>query len=205
MDRYGILKPGRLPLIVAALVVPTVLAAFIGGPGFGAFVAAIVLITTLVLVSRSRPDEPITTARSYDPTRRVLLVLSEPVKDPAAAHEIFRMAAGRSDRPLEVLALAPTQPHFLDRWASDVRDATAEAREKLAITVETLEREDLEPRTEVGDSDIVLAVEDALSEFAADEVILATGASDDDAEGADAAVHLRERLRIPFDHVITPS
>lgn len=205
MDRNGVLEPRRLPLIVAILVVPTVAAAVIGGPGFGAAVAAVVLITMLIVFSRKQPDEPIETHHARDSKRRVLLVLSEPVKDAGTAHEVFQVAARGGEQPLEVLALAPTQPHFLDRWASDVRAANAEAREKLSVTIETLRHEHLEARAEIGDSDIVLAVEDALRDFPADEVILATGTPEHDAEGSDAAKHLQERLRVPFDHVITAS
>lgn len=205
MDRDGVLKPERLPIVVVALVVPTVIAALIGGVGLGAAIAAVVMIAIVVVAARSGPEEPIPSPASTGASRRVLLVLSEPVKDPGSAHRIFTLAAGRDKRPLEILALAPTQPHFLDRWASDVRAANAEAREKLAVTVETLEHEDLQPRAEIGDSDFVLAVEDALNAFEAEEVILATGSTDDDPVGTDAADHLRARLHVPFDHLVTPA
>ncbi|MBS1861167.1 MAG: hypothetical protein JSS68_05580 [Actinobacteria bacterium] len=202
MDKGGIIKPIWLPLIVAIIVVPTVVAAVFGGPGLAIIVALVLLIAVVALAARSRPKEPIETAQQPDGTHRVLLALTAPVEDAASAEEVVRAAEARGHRPTQILALAPTRPHFLDRWASDVGEAQAEARRQLDVTVANLRREHLDARSEVGDSDVVLAIEDALREFPADEVVLATGSQEDDPEGAAAARDLAERLPIRFEHVV---
>jgi hypothetical protein len=47
---------------------------------------------------------------------------------------VFVAVRSRPKEPIEV-AEAPTRPHFLDRWASDVGKSEAEARRKLDVTV----------------------------------------------------------------------
>jgi hypothetical protein len=204
MERGGIFKPIWLPVIVAVIVVPTALGAVFGGPGVGIVIAVVVLVAIVVLAVRSRPKEPIETAPAPDKTtHRVLLALTAPVADRATADKVVRAAEARGNRPTEILALAPTHPHFLGRWASDVREAEVEARQELDVTVASLRREHVDAQTEVGDSDVVLAIEDALREFPADEVVLATGSAEDDPDGTAAARNLAERLQIHFEHVVT--
>jgi hypothetical protein len=202
MERGGILKPIWLPVVVAVIVVPTVAGAILGGPGLAILIAVVVLAAIVVLAARSRPKEPIEVAPPPDATHRVLLALTAPVPGAATAEEIVRAAEARGDRPTQILALAPTRPHFLDRWASDVSEAQAEAQHRLDVTVASLRREHVDARAEVGDSDTVLAIEDALREFPADEVVLATGSAEDDPDGAAAARALAERLTIHFEHVV---
>jgi hypothetical protein len=184
-------------------VIPTALGAVFGGPGLGIMIALVLLVAIVVLAVRGRPKEPIEAASPPDATHRVLLALTTPVAGATTAEEVVRAAEARGDRPTEILALAPTHPHFLDRWASDIGEAQAEARLKLDVTVTSLRREHIEARTEVGDSDVVLAIEDALREFPADEVVLATGSAEDDPEGTAAAKDLAERLEMHFEHVVT--
>ncbi|HVW46684.1 MAG TPA: hypothetical protein VHA76_06505, partial [Solirubrobacterales bacterium] len=172
-----------------------------GGPGLAIIVAVVLLLAVVFVAVRSRPKEPIEVAPPPDATHRVLLALTEPVADEGTAERVVRAAEARGDRPTQILALAPTRPHFLDRWASDVGASEAEARHKLDITVASLRREHVDARAEVGDSDVVLAIEDALREFPADEVILATGTAEDDPDGTAAARDLAERLPMRFEHV----
>ena len=203
MERGGILKPIWLPVVVAVLVVPTVVAAILDGPGLAIVVAVVLLVAIVFITVRSRPKGPIEVAAAPDATHRVLLALTAPVTDTTTAERVVGAAEARGKRPTEILALAPTRPHFLDRWASDVGESEAEARRKLDVTVASLRREHVDAETEIGDSDIVLAIEDALHEFPADEVVLATGPEEDDPAGAAAARELAERLPMHFEHVVT--
>jgi hypothetical protein len=203
MERGGILKPIWLPVVVAVLVVPTVVAAVLGGPGLAIIVAVLLLVAIVFVTVRGRPRGPIEVAVAPDATHRVLLALTAPVADTTTADWVVRAAEARGKRPTEILALAPTRPHFLDRWASDVGESEAEARRKLDVTVASLRREHVDAETEIGDSDIVQAIEDALREFPADEVVLATGPEEDDPAGASAARDLAERLTMHFEHVVT--
>jgi hypothetical protein len=203
VERRGTLKPIWLPAVVAVIVVPAALGAVFGGPGLGILIAVVLLVAIVLLAVRGRPKEPIEAASPPDATHRVLLALTTPVADATSAEEVVRAAEARDDRPTEILALAPTRPHFLDRWASDVSKAQAEAHHELDVTVASLRREHVDARTAVGDSDIVLAIEDALREFPADEVVLATGSAKDDPEGTAAAKELAKRLEMHFEHVVT--
>lgn len=200
----GMIPAALLPLVVAALIVPIVLAAVAGGTGLAFLVAAIVLLAIVVVTARARPRGAIEVGASGGATRRILLAISEPADDHRTADEVAR--ALRVDEVMldtEILAVAPTRPGFLERWASDVGAARAEARRKLEVTVASLPDEGrVSARGQVGDADLVVAVEDALRGFAADEVVLVTGRPDRDRAGDRAAAELRERLPIPFAHVL---
>jgi hypothetical protein len=157
----------------------------------------------LIAVARPRRYELIEGAsEAGGDVRHVLLTLSEPVDDPSSAEEIAWAARRQHDRRHRDLAVASTQPGFLDRWASDVRASRAEAQHKLAITMASLSAENLRARAEIGESDLTVAVEDALRDYPADEVILATGPDDEDHAGTEAAAELRDRLSVPFEHLV---
>ena len=87
----------------------------------------------------------------------------------------------------------PPSQGKLGRWATDVTKARAEAQRRLVVSVAALGKADLTARASVGDDDPVLAVEDALHEFAASEVILVTGPPAEDAAGERAAAELQSR------------
>ena len=66
----------------------------------------------------------------------------------------------------------------------------------------SLGKADVPVRARVGDADVVLAVEDELRTFAATEVILVTGPSQDDADGERAARELGERVAQPLTRLV---
>jgi hypothetical protein len=193
-------KPWTLPLIVAAIAVPIVTGMVLGGPGVGLAVGALAAATIVVIAVRQRPQEAIEVARRTDSRRRVLVVASRPVDEPAAVERIAdAVSDGNADA--EVLVLAPAHDRFLDRWASDVRPARQEAQRKLVLSVAALAAADVEARGKVGDADIVQAVEDTLASFAATDVVLVTGPRAEDQAGARAAGELRRRLDRPLRHL----
>ena len=197
------LKPWMLPLIVLAIAVPIAFAFVVGGPGLGVAVGALAAVAIAVLAIRARPEEPIEVVRSPDARRRVLVVLSVPVEDPSAVEEIAREVGIHDDvGDAEVVVLAPARSTFLDRWATDLRRSREEAQRDLVITVASLAKADVDAHASVGDADLVQATEDRLREFAADELILTTGAPDQDPDGEAAAEQLRERLPIPFRRIV---
>lgn len=196
-------RPALLPLIVAAIAAPIVVAVYVGGVALGIGVAVVVLLVIVFVVVRARPRRPIEVAADGRERRRLLLAVSRPVDEEGAAREVKRAARGDGTAArTEILALAPTQPSFLDRWASDLRASRGEAERKLQLTVAALSRKDLEARGEIGESDLLLAVEDTLRDFPADEVILVTGPEGDDDQGVAAADQLRQRLPVPFEHLV---
>jgi hypothetical protein len=161
----------KLPLIVAALVVPIVAGFLLAGPALGVAVGALTVLVVLVIAARQRPRDPIG-ALPDDGRRHLLLVVASPVDEPGAVRQITEEAGlgGRNDA--EVLVLAPARIGFLDRWASDVEGARVRAQRNLVVTVAALAKDGIEAEARVGDEDFVQAVEDQLQSFPADEVVL---------------------------------
>lgn len=194
------MAPWKLPLIVAALVVPIVAAFRIGGPGVGVAMGALAVVAILVVAVRQRPLGPIVSAPADDDLRHILIVAATVVEDPA---DIARVAAAaefdRSPAGPDVLVLVPARIGFLGRWTSDVESARHEAQERLVATVAALAKAGVAAEARVGDEDIVQATEDQLQSFPATEVVLVGGG---DENGIDAAAaELESRLQSGFRRV----
>jgi len=189
------------PLIVSAILLPIIGGFLLEGPALGLAVGALVTAILIFFAVRYAPRGAIRSAPRRDAERHVLVAVSRPVEGSEAVEKI---AAAAGDEEGEILLLAPAETKFLDRWASDVRRAHAEAQRKLVISVASLAAADLDARARVGDEDIVQAVEDALRTFPATEVILATGSDSADRHGAAAARELERRLEAPFERLVLP-
>jgi hypothetical protein len=111
-------------------------------------------------------------------SRNLLVVALEPVAD----ETIHRAIERRKDvADVNVLVVAPATHVGPLQWLTGAEDeARAEAEELADRTASAV---DAEVETEVGDRDPLLAVGDALSEFPADEIVLA-GPADDGTEVA---------------------
>lgn len=194
------MDPWKLPLTVAGVVVPTVAAFILGGPGVGVAIGAFAALGLVVVAIRQRPEGPIASADRRDANHHLLIVAARGVEEPADVAEITRVAGlhthdGEED---EVRVLVPARIGFLDRWASDVEDARHRAQQRLVMTVAALAKAGVAAEARVGDEDIVQAVEDQLQSYPATEVVLVSGRGDDAEE---AAGELRSRLRAEFHHV----
>jgi hypothetical protein len=189
----------KLPLVVAALVVPIVAGFMVAGPALGVAAGAAAVLALLVIAARQRPLGPIGAA-AEDERRHVLIVAVDGVEDPGDVGRIVAAAgigsgAGGGD---EIRVLVPARIGFLDRWASDVEGARHRAQQKLVTTVAALAKAGVAAEARVGDEDIVQAVEDQLQGYPATEVVLVSR----NEEGAgEAAAELRSRLRAEFHHV----
>ena len=194
------MDPWKLPLIVAGVVVPTVAAFMLGGPGVGVAIGALAALGLVVVAIRQRPEGPIASADRRDARHHVLIVAAGGVEDPADVARITRVAGIRGDDgdEDEVRVLVPARIGFLDRWASDVEDARHSAQQRLVMTVAALAKAGVAAEARVGDEDIVQAVEDQLQSYPATEVVLVSGEGD---EAEEAAAELRSRLRVEFHHV----
>lgn len=185
----------KLPLIVVALAVPVVAGFLVGGPALGTALGALVAVVLVIVAVRQRPLGPI--GRPADDRRRVLLVVTHPLEEPAEVREVVRAAhLRRSDEDLEVQVLAPARIGFLDRWASDVEGAREAAQRSLVVTCAELAKAGIPAEGRVGDESLVQAVEDQLGSFPANEVVLVDGG-----ENGDGAAELRSRLVAEFRHV----
>lgn len=195
------MAPWKLPLIVLAIAVPIAAGFLTGGPGIGVAVGALVAVAIVAVAVRERPRGRIGEAPDEVLGRRLLVVLSRPVEDPDAIHEIA-VEADDGAAQAQVLVLAPAQIGFLDRWASDLEDARRRAQQNLVLTVASLAKAGVAAEARVGDEDLVQAVEDQLGSYPATEVILATGDDEEDPGGAAAAAELGNRLRTGFRRLV---
>ena len=138
--------------------------------------AIVVLAAELLVLGRrhqhpSDLDAPVTRAPGgRDGTFRVLVVSDGTATSGAFRDEVVAHAAGR---PVEVLVVAPAVGSRLSHWTGDDH-ARDEARGNLEQTVGALTAAGVTARGEVGADDPIQAADDALREFPADEVVLAT-------------------------------
>jgi len=76
----------------------------------------------------------------------------------------------------EVVVVTPALIGRLGYWTGDDRRSRRDAVERLWVCLESLRRSGVEARGRVGDADPLQAIEDALREFDADEIVVATHA-----------------------------
>ena len=105
------------------------------------------------------------------PGRRILVIANRSCPCPMLADEVARRA---SVAPTDVLVVTPALNSRLRHWLSDVDAALAGARERLDLAITALHRRGVIARGEIGDADPMLAIEDALASFPADEIVIAT-------------------------------
>jgi hypothetical protein len=180
-----------------------VLAAFIH-PWLG--VAVFVALTALVIwwvFFRGEPQRPVQTApprRSREGERRILVIANETVRGQTLRRCIQKRAEGVQE---EILVVVPALNSPVRHWASDEDEARAKAQERLHASLARLRDDGINARGEVGDSEPLQAIEDALRTFGADEVIISThpeGRSNWLERGVVSAA--RERFAVPITHVV---
>jgi hypothetical protein len=177
-----VLRSRSLPLLVFALIFPSVASFTLLGPQFGLAAGALSVGVLLVYAARARYDEAIAVAASPDDRYRLLVVAGRPLDQPELATRVAAVAgegqrvlgAGSAAGP-ELLVLVPARASRLDRWASDVGPARDQAQRSLALSLASLATAGLDARGCVGDADAVQAIEDELHSFPAREVVLVDG------------------------------
>jgi hypothetical protein len=193
------MAPWKLPLFVAAIVVPIIGGFYVGGGGVGLAMGAIVVLAILLVAIAQRPDEPIASAPAADDARHVLIVAVAAVEEPDDVARMVRTlgleTAGGEE---EVRVLVPARIGFLDRWASDVEQARRSAQRQLVATVAALAKAGVVAEARVGDEDIVQAVEDQLQSYPATDVLLVDRGEDGEDK---AAAELRTRLEADFQRL----
>jgi hypothetical protein len=128
--------------------------------------------------------------------RKKLLVVATAPVDPGPLRDAVREHAGDE---AEIHVVAPASDVSPLQWLANDEDA---AREKAAgvasEAAQTVEPEAVRTEAEVGDTDPVQAIEDALRTFPADEVLVITRPDDDagwlEQDSVEAA---RERFGVP--------
>jgi hypothetical protein len=129
--------------------------------------------------------------------KKILALVSEPVST-----DVLRSALGDSTDDAEVMVVAPALDSRTRFWTSDNDDAIARAEEVQQETVERLAEDDVDAVGDTGESDPLLALQDALATFPADEVVIFTRPEGDRnwAEG-DLLEQARDQLTVPVRHM----
>ena len=197
------LRAWTLPFIVLAVAAPIVAGFVLAGPPAGLAVGAIAAAVIVVIAVRARYDEPIEVAAPGG-GYALLVVAIEPIEDPGIATALREvidagLRATGAEGAGEVLLLAPALNRAVSHWLSDLRGARFDAQRRLALSVGTLAAAGVEARGEVGDTDPVQAVEDALRSFPAREVAFVAGP-----EHAGSVDDVRRRLDRPV-RLLEPS
>jgi hypothetical protein len=133
--------------------------------------------------------------------RRILVIANRTCPCPALADEV---AARAGARPGEVLVVAPALNARVRHWVSDVDAAIAAARERLDRAVANLSQRGISAVGVVGDSDPLLAIEDALADFPATEIVISTyppGRSN--WLEKDLPARAAERFDLPVAHLVS--
>ena len=103
--------------------------------------------------------------------QRMLLVANRTCPCPTLPDQVLERLDSNEG---EVLVLAPALNSRLKYWASDIDDAVKAAEDRMRGTIAELRRRGLQVRGEVGDSDPLLAIADALHHFPATVIMIST-------------------------------
>jgi GABA permease len=169
--------------------------------------AALVVLVALLwwLMQEPLPGtaEPAPRISSATPEgmHRILVVANETAGGRKLLDEISRR--GREQEAAEVLVVAPALNSPVRHWVSDEDTARAEADERVRASVERLSETGLAVRGEVGASEPLQAIEDALRTFGADEIVISThpeGRSHWLEQGL--IEKARRRFAVPITHVV---
>lgn len=103
--------------------------------------------------------------------KKILALVSEPISG-----DTLKQVLGADEaEQAEVLVVAPALNESKVRfWASDPDSSIERAEEVAEETVERMDEQGVDAAGDTGESDPLLALQDALATFAADEIVLCT-------------------------------
>jgi hypothetical protein len=175
--------------------------------GRWAALAVFVVLTVVAVVwilRRGRAEPPMRHAPKRGETeegvKRILVVANETVTGRPLREAIEKASEGVDE---QVLVICPALNSPLKHWVSDEDEARRAAHARLNASLHRLEQDGVVAFGEIGDSDPIQAIEDALRTFGADEIIISThpeGRSNWLERGVVAAA--RERFAVPVQHVV---
>ena len=128
---------------------------------------------------------------------RVVVLTSEPI-----SADLLRAALGDEAEDAEVMVVAPALHDSPVRfWASDADEAIARAQEVQEESVERLEEEGVDAAGDTGESDPLLALQDALATYEADRIVVFTHPGEERAYREDELVaEVERRFGVPVVH-----
>ena len=134
------------------------------------------------------------------PTRRVLIVANQTATSPQLIAELHTRTR---DHALSLHLVVPALNTRLRHWLSDTDDAMLAAHRRAVEARSLLRAHGLHISVEVGDSVPLLAIEDALAQFDADEIVICTLAPERSHWlEHDLVESARGRFGIPVEHVV---
>jgi hypothetical protein len=191
--------------LIGAIVYFAAIAIASAAGGWEAGVPVFVVLSAIVVgwwFRARRLERPIQTApRPHAPGERRILVIANETVGGRTLREMIRERS--SGTRAEILVVTPALNSPVRHWTSDEDNARAAAQDRLDTSLATLEAAGLHARGQVGDSDPLQAIEDALRTFGADEIILSThpeGRSHWLERGV--VTSARERFAVPITHVV---
>lgn len=197
----------RFTVIVAVLVAPVALAAIVFSTTVALAVAGVIAVAVtawIVLTRREQEPElermPLGRRTADGEPHRILVVANETLVGEALRAEIAHRSRGRE---AEVRVVCPALNTKLKHWVSDEDAARVQAHERLDTMLGQLRNQGIEAAGDIGDADPLLAMEDALRRFPADEMIISThphGRSH--WLERDVVQHARERFPLQISHVV---
>ena len=131
--------------------------------------------------------------------KKILALVTEPISG-----EALKSAVGRETaEDAEVLVVAPALNSRLKFWTSDSDEAIGRAEQVEEETVERLDEEGIDAAGDTGESDPLLALQDALQTYPADEIVLCTHAEGDRNWQEEGVVdEARRRFGKPVIHLV---
>ena len=184
-------------VIAVALLIDPLAGAILFGVELG------VLIGILWQGSRGTLPRTAQVASADDGVHRILVVANQTVGGRALLSELKERAS--SEPRSEILVVTPPLAgSAAEHWSSDIDAGIADARARLEASVTAMKSAGLNVRGELGDHhDPNQAIEDALREFAADEVVISTHPPDR-SRWLESGVLERARsdLPLPVTHVV---
>ena len=105
--------------------------------------------------------------------KKIIALVSEPISGQALKSAV----GGGAAEEAEVLVVAPALNSKMKFLTSDPDEAIARAEQVQEETVERLEEEGIDAAGDTGESDPLLALQDALQTYPADEIVLVTHGS----------------------------
>jgi hypothetical protein len=131
---------------------------------------------------------------------RVLVVANETVGGAALRETLAQVVKPSS----EILVVAPALTSPVRHWTSDVDGARSAAETRLQTSVARLTSAGFTVRGQIGDQDPMVAIEDALRTFGADEIVISTHpAGRSHWLEQDLIGRARARFAMPITHVVT--
>ena len=151
---------------------------------------------------RGRGEPPVVQAPAPSPPdeHRILVVANETVGGPELLAQIREHAGTRKAK---VLIVSPALNSALKTWTSDEDEARAAAQTRLDASLQSMRSVGLEATGEIGDTDPVQAIEDALRTFQPDELVISTH-PEGRSKWLERGVvdRARERFAVPLTHVV---